>query len=170
MPWGDTAPHPHPPPNHQTPTNAQREGPQLPLASGGHRNRKGSLEGRYLSISNHGDYSHDSCCGKQLKAYRSTCEEMADDKINYLHDGWWIEKAATFPSISLFSPFSPPFHQWLSRYPIVFGPSSLVFSNMFLIRLQLGASVNALICVLSCHSISFLQKLKVAASLVLCLP
>lgn len=34
----------------------------------------------YLSISNHGDYSHDSCCGKWLKAYRSTCNEMATIK------------------------------------------------------------------------------------------
>lgn len=34
----------------------------------------------YLSISNHEDYSHDSCCGKWLKAYRSTCKEMVTIK------------------------------------------------------------------------------------------
>lgn len=29
---------------------------------------------------NHGDYSHDSCCGERLIAYRSTCKEMATIK------------------------------------------------------------------------------------------
>lgn len=139
MSRGDTS---YPSPSRHPPTPGKRGCSSRWPPGGTDRNGKGSLEGRYLSISNHGDYSHDSCCGKQLKACRSTCEEMAGDKINYLHDGWWIKKAATFPSSSFFPLTLPqPPHQWQSRYLIVFGSSWLGFSNMFLIKLQLGGCV-----------------------------
>lgn len=137
MPLGDAT---YPLPT-TTPTPHGNRGCSSRRPQGGtDRNGKGSLERRYLVISNHGDYSHDSCCGKQLKAYRSTCEEMAGDKINYLRDGWWIKKTATFPSISFFFlPSSlPPSRERKSRYLIVFGLSWLGFSNMFLIKWRTG--------------------------------